>query len=131
MVIHSGHEQGVISEAFDVTGAEEAVPANETVVRDETYVSGGEPRARRGMSTNSTAVFKDVIWPMAAANNPTQEDMVKQVSVLSNMQFDAAQHCSEHWTSSYCRIQRKYAKAGYQMPKLVFWNLAERALTTL
>jgi hypothetical protein len=93
-----------------------------------------------GMTTDFVAVFEDVILPMAVANNLTQEDMVKQVFVFSDMQFDAAQPqegdswnasydatqawVTKRWTTSYQRIEEKYAAAGYQVPRLVFWNLA-------
>ncbi|KAH4124064.1 hypothetical protein HBI24_012600 [Parastagonospora nodorum] len=53
-----------------------------------------------GGSTNFTAVFEDVILPMAVKNQLKQDDMVKQV---------------------------KYANAGYVMPRLIFWNLAASA----
>ncbi|KAK7180175.1 hypothetical protein DPSP01_012800 [Paraphaeosphaeria sporulosa] len=82
-------------------------------------------KAAWGMSTNFTAVFEDVILPMALANKLTQDEMVKQIFVFSDMQFDAALYGHERWTSSYIRIQRKYADAGYEMPKLVFWNMAD------
>jgi hypothetical protein len=80
-----------------------------------------------GCNTNFLAVFKDLILPMAIENKLTQEQMVKRVFVFSDMQFDSAQsHCSEtsKWESSYEQIQRLYKEAGYEMPELVFWNLA-------
>ncbi|KAJ4357487.1 uncharacterized protein N0V89_002063 [Didymosphaeria variabile] len=106
-----------------------------------TYVSVGGPRDTRGlvdkvryiknstwsMNTNFVAVFEDVILPMAIRNNLTQEDMVKQVFVFSDMQFDAAQSDSERWTTSYEYIKKRYTEAGYEVPKLVFWNLADRS----
>lgn len=83
--------------------------------------------ANWGMNTNFIAVFEHVILPMAVANKLTQAEMIKQIFVFSDMQFDDAQDYSERWTSSYERIKGKYADAGYEMPKLIFWNLAERA----
>ncbi|RSM05348.1 hypothetical protein CEP52_006321 [Fusarium oligoseptatum] len=88
-----------------------------------------------GMNTNFVAVFEDLILPMAVKNNLKQEDMVKRVFVFSDMQFDAA--CGNEsygwneapkkpsgWTTSFERIKSKYQDAGYEMPELVFWNLA-------
>ncbi|KAH7275048.1 hypothetical protein B0J15DRAFT_507005 [Fusarium solani] len=88
-----------------------------------------------GMNTNFVAVFEDLILPMAIKNNLKQEDMVKRVFVFSDMQFDAA--CGNEsygwdeepkkpaeWTTSFERIKSKYQDAGYEMPELVFWNLA-------
>lgn len=76
------------------------------------------------MNTDFVAVFEKVILPMAIANNLKQEDMVKQIFVFSDMQFDAAESSSDRWTSSYDRIKTKYAEAGYEIPRLIFWNLA-------
>ncbi|USP82432.1 hypothetical protein yc1106_09706 [Curvularia clavata] len=80
-----------------------------------------------GMSTNFVAVFKDLILPMAIENKLKPEDMVKQIFVFSDMQFDQAENRSQRWTSSYERIKEEYAKAGYEMPRLIFWNLAARS----
>lgn len=76
------------------------------------------------MNTNFVAVFEDVILPMAVANKLTQEQMVQKVFVFSDMQFDSATQASERWTSSFERIKAKYKENGYEMPTLVFWNLA-------
>lgn len=40
------------------------------------------------------------------------------------MQFDEATSNAECWASSYERIKQSYAKAGYEMPSIVYWNLA-------
>jgi hypothetical protein len=81
-----------------------------------------------GFNTNFVAVFEDVILPMAISNKLKQEDMVKQVFVFSDMQFDSAQQdASDHWTTSFERIKKTYADAGYEIPRLIFWNLADRS----
>jgi hypothetical protein len=78
-----------------------------------------------GMSTNFVAVFEDLILPMAMKNGLTQDQMVKRVIVFSDMQFNSAMSGGENkWSSSFERIQAKYRAAGYDMPQLVFWNLA-------
>ncbi|KAK4540880.1 hypothetical protein LTR36_008822 [Oleoguttula mirabilis] len=83
-----------------------------------------------GMNTDFVAVFERLLLPMAVEAKLKQEDMVKQVFVFSDMQFDSAQHnhwgkgVSRDWSTSYERIQKKFAAAGYLMPKLIFWNLA-------
>ncbi|KAF2658561.1 hypothetical protein K491DRAFT_690078 [Lophiostoma macrostomum CBS 122681] len=79
------------------------------------------------MNTNLVSVFEDLILPMVIENEIKQEDMVKQVFVFSDMQFDAAQTGPSRWMSSFERIEQKYAEAGYEMPKLIFWNLAADA----
>ena len=40
--------------------------------------------------------------------------------ILSDMQFD---QCSRFDNSAMESIRRQYQKAGYQAPKIVFWNL--------
>jgi hypothetical protein len=78
------------------------------------------------MTTNFVAVF-EVVLDMATAKQLEQKDMAKQVFVFSDMQFDAAQHGNERWTSSFDRIKKKYADAGYELPRLIFWNLASHS----
>jgi hypothetical protein len=77
-----------------------------------------------GMNTDFEAVFEKVILPMAVENKLKQDDMVKQVFVFSDMQFDTARNTAQRWESSYQRIKARYADAGYDMPRLIFWNLA-------
>ncbi|RYP55727.1 hypothetical protein DL771_012468 [Monosporascus sp. 5C6A] len=79
-----------------------------------------------GMNTDFVAVFEDLILPMAQRNKLKPEDMIKRVFVFSDMQFDAAQMGSRgRWdTTAFERVKRGFADAGYEMPQLVFWNLA-------
>ena len=81
-----------------------------------------------GMNTNFVAVFEQLILPLAIKHNLRKEEMVKMVFVFSDMQFDAAEtytYMTERWTTSYERIKKRFADAGYDMPGLVFWDLAE------
>lgn len=82
-------------------------------------------------NTNFVAVFEDLILPTAVEKGLKREEMLKRVFVFSDMQFDAADRGSrdesgkkKKWASSYERIKRKYEEHGYEMPELVFWNLA-------
>ncbi|KAI1170983.1 hypothetical protein F4777DRAFT_84667 [Nemania sp. FL0916] len=79
--------------------------------------------AHWNMNTNLTAVFERLILPMAIRNKLSQEHMVKRVFVFSDMQFDDAEG-QYGFPSSFERIQRSYRDAGYEMPQLIFWNLA-------
>ncbi|KAI8624952.1 hypothetical protein F5Y19DRAFT_277957 [Xylariaceae sp. FL1651] len=88
-------------------------------------------RSDWGMNTDFVAVFEDLILPMAIRNKLSQEDMVKRVFVFSDMQFDQAQDIRDYnnkssrtLSTSFERIKKKYADAGYEMPELIFWNLA-------
>ncbi|KUI65176.1 hypothetical protein VM1G_00608 [Cytospora mali] len=93
------------------------------------------------MRTNFVAVFEELILPMAIENQLKPEDMVKRVFVFSDMQFDEAETDSSDgdtsdpdlpedtapdalWSTSYERIAKKFQDAGYEMPELVFWDLA-------
>lgn len=76
-----------------------------------------------GMSTDVVAVFRDLILPLAKKHKVKQEDMVKQVFIFSDMQFNQGTS-TDRWSTSYGRIKEEYADAGYEMPSLVFWNLA-------
>lgn len=82
-------------------------------------------RSDWAMSTDFVAVFEKLILPMAIENKLSQEDMVQKIFVFSDMQFDSASRLDgkNKWTS-YERIQKKFQDAGYQLPQLVFWNLA-------
>lgn len=83
-----------------------------------------------GYNTDFVAVFERCILPLAKRHRLRREDMVKQVFVFSDMHFDAAAGRERYdgrrsaWASSYERIKSKFDKAGYEMPQLVFWNLA-------
>lgn len=75
-----------------------------------------------GGNTDLVAVFENLLED-AKRFNVSQDEMIKQVFVFSDMQFDQGMD-QGIWTSSYDRIKTAYANAGYDMPKLVFWNLA-------
>lgn len=108
---------------FSAAPTVERVNLNETLTEKIRRLSSSS----WGMNTNFVAVFEDLILPMAIKNKLAPEDMIKRVFVFSDMHFDSAQHTSSstgNWNSSFERIKTKYAEAGYEMPELVFWNLA-------
>lgn len=72
-----------------------------------------------GMNTNLHAAF-DKILSVAVKGNVSAEDMPAMVLILSDMQFD---QCVTHDDSAIEMIARKYENAGYDLPKVVFWNL--------
>ncbi|CAI6090834.1 unnamed protein product [Clonostachys chloroleuca] len=81
-------------------------------------------RANWSVNTDFEAVFLKLLLPMAREHNLKQEDMVKQVFVFSDMQFDEASSRKDRWTTSYERVSEAYKESGYEVPELVFWNLA-------
>ncbi|CAK8992840.1 unnamed protein product [Durusdinium trenchii] len=74
-----------------------------------------------GMSTNFHKVF-DLLKSRAA-----QAAAPEQVFVFSDMHFAQAQGGDEGETTLR-RAQKEYQKLGLELPELVFWNLAARAL---
>ena len=49
--------------------------------------------------------------------------MLARDKIASDMQFNA---CTKYDNSAMEMIERKYAKAGYNVPQIVFWNLNAR-----
>lgn len=61
-----------------------------------------------------------LILDVAVRNDVPASEMPKILLVLSDMQFD---QCARYDDSAIDMIARKYEKAGYVMPQVVFWNL--------
>ena len=77
-------------------------------------------KANWEMNTNLHAAF-DEILKIAVNGKVAQEDMPDMLLILSDMQFDA---CTRYDNSAMQMIKRKYKDAGYNVPKIVFWNLS-------
>lgn len=74
-------------------------------------------------NTNVSAVF-DSILQTAVKNNVLQEDIPSTVLIISDMEFD---YGAENWDETlFEKISSDYEKAGYKLPKLVFWNVCSR-----
>lgn len=71
-------------------------------------------------STNLQSAF-DLILDTAIDNKVSEDEMPKTLFVISDMQFN--QSCSSNKRTNFEQIQKKYRKAGYEMPKIVFWNV--------
>jgi hypothetical protein len=72
-----------------------------------------------GMSTNLHKAFERIL-DVALKGGVKQSEMPAMVLILSDMQFNA---CVRHDDSAMQMIARKYEEAGYDLPKVVFWNL--------
>jgi hypothetical protein len=70
-------------------------------------------------NTNLNAAF-DLILKTALTNNVPQAEMPETLVIFSDMQFDQG---VDHDDSAIEMIARKYKDAGYELPKVVFWNL--------
>ncbi len=90
-------------------------------------------------NTNIKAVF-DMLLAMAVSNQVPQEQLPKQVLVLSDMEFDCATSRAYDWRTGtwvggsvddalFEQIAEEYKAAGYTMPRLIFWNLCGRTDT--
>lgn len=75
-----------------------------------------------GYNTNIEAAFK-MLLTKAIEGNVSQSEMPTMILVLSDMEFD----CSNvRGFTAQEMVEASYAKAGYQMPKIIYWNLASR-----
>jgi len=72
-----------------------------------------------GMNTDLVKAM-DKILNVAKSNGVPEEEMPSMLLILSDMQFD---QCARFDDSAMKMIARKYEEAGYEIPKLVFWNL--------
>ena len=62
----------------------------------------------------------DKILSVAKAGGVPQEEMPEMLLIMSDMQFD---QCAKFDDSAMKMIGRKFEDAGYELPKIVFWNI--------
>jgi hypothetical protein len=72
-----------------------------------------------GMNTDLVKAM-DKILKTAKEGNVPQEEMPEMLLIMSDMQFD---QCARFDDSAMQMIARKFEAAGYELPKIVFWNL--------
>jgi hypothetical protein len=87
-------------------------------------------RSKWGGSTNLEAAFK-LILNKAVASQVAPEEMPTMMLILSDMEFDSA--VGSRWGSqgswnptAQQMIEKMYNDAGYEVPKIVFWNIQSR-----
>lgn len=78
-------------------------------------------------NTNIEATF-DLILRTAINNRMSQEDMPKNILIISDMEFDSAT-CYRPNETLFATIAKKYAMYGYKLPHLIFWNVNSRTGT--
>lgn len=78
-------------------------------------------------NTDIYKVFK-LILDTAVNNKYTQEQLPKNIVVVSDMEFDDATTTRDHKTL-FETIQAEYLLHGYGLPRLVFWNVCSRTGT--
>lgn len=89
-----------------------------------------------GGTTNLQSAF-DSILKLAVQNSLRQEDLPGYLLIISDMEFDQCANPTHRWISgrlqtaekntNYEVARSKFARAGYALPKVVFWNVNGRA----
>ena len=93
-----------------------------------------------GMNTNIEAVM-DLLLDTAKKNNCSQDELPARLYIFSDMEFDRCMTSNAtdtgRWFNSHRMgeneretlfetIEKRWAAAGYKMPKVIFWNLDAR-----
>jgi len=73
-------------------------------------------------SNTDIAKVYNLLLKVALSNKVKPEDMIKRVVIISDMEFDYAVDNM----STFEMFKEKYTNAGFEMPELVFWNVASR-----
>ena len=84
-------------------------------------------------NTNIEAVF-DLILNIACENDIQKGEMIESILIISDMEFDVAQggyygKSNKLTRSLFDEIRKRYNDAGYDLPKLIFWNVNSRTKT--
>ena len=113
-------------------------------LRDKLYHAS---RYNEVANTNIEKVF-DLILTTAIKNRMRQEDIPKNILIISDMEFDSCATCNRNDEPRYSGrypwgyrqnvypdarlfdvIKKRFEDAGYQLPRLVFWNVNSRTGT--
>ena len=78
-------------------------------------------------NTDIKKVF-ELILSTAVSNHLKQEELPETILILSDMEFDQATYGAGS-PFLFKMIAEEFAAAGYQMPKLAFWNINSRTCT--
>lgn len=76
-------------------------------------------------TTNMYGVFKTLLKAAIDHNIPST-DMPKQILIVSDMEFDMVDN---NISNLFDAIAREYHYHGYELPKLIFWNVLSRTYT--
>jgi hypothetical protein len=74
-------------------------------------------------NTNIQKVF-ELILRAAVKNKVSQSEMPSTLYIISDMEFDCCTRGTDLTNFEYA--QKIFAEAGYQLPRVVFWNVASR-----
>ena len=80
-------------------------------------------RAGWGMNTDFTKAYEHIL-SVAKKHNVMKDSMPSMILVLSDMQFDESQNSyGGQFKTHFSHMEEEFEKAGYDFPKIVFWNL--------
>lgn len=83
-------------------------------------------------NTNIEAVF-DLILKTAVHKNMKQEELPKNILILSDCEFDMMVDCGGYRNKPnqtlFNKIAKKYMEKGYKIPRVIFWNICSRTGT--
>ena len=74
-------------------------------------------------NTDLEAVF-DLILRAAVENHVPQSRLPAKLYIISDMEFDAC--VKDAKLTNFENAKQKYARRGYKLPQIVFWNVASR-----
>ena len=66
----------------------------------------------------------ELLLKVAVRNNLRQQDMPSKLYVISDMEFDTCAQGAD--VTNFEHAKAEYARFGYQLPQIVFWNVASR-----
>ncbi len=73
------------------------------------------------MNTDINKVY-DLILSVAKKKKISQEDMVKRIVIISDMEFDMG----IEGKPTYKVFEKKFKKTGYELPEVIYWNVNAR-----
>ncbi len=84
-------------------------------------------------STNIQAAF-DAVLALGRKFGVRKEDMPEMILIMSDMEFDQALSTHSYVGGKFTKmpptnhnvIKQKYAESGYDLPKIVYWNIQSR-----
>lgn len=83
-----------------------------------------------GGSTNLYGAF-NLLLDVAVKSKAKSEDMPKSLVVITDMEINSGGDDHKMWNTIVDDMREKYAQAGYELPNIIFWNVASRHETYL
>lgn len=78
-------------------------------------------------NTNIEAVF-ELILSAAVNNRVKQSELPEKIYIISDMEFDYCVEGGNNFTV-FEAMKRKFARHGYKLPDIIFWNVNSRSNT--